>query len=57
MASKLAERIVDALADAEYIRDDLATSPDRFPEIVAVVDRVLEMRLVDMLDKTDAPRG
>ena len=51
--SKLAERIVDALADADYVRDDLATSPDRFADIVAVVDRVLETRVIDILEQQD----
>ena len=43
--SLLSERIVDALADAGFISDDLVTSPDRFDDIVAVVDAVMIARL------------
>ena len=51
MSTKLSERIVDALSEAGYISDDLVTSPDRFDEIVAVVDRVMEMRLVEYIEE------
>ena len=51
MSNKLSERIVDALSEAGYISDDLVTSPDRFEEIVAVVDRVMEQRLVDYIEE------
>ena len=51
--STKAERIVDALSEAGYISDDLVTSPDRFADIVAIVDRALDTRVVDLDAKLD----
>lgn len=57
MAFPLSERIVEALSEAGYISDDLVTSPDRFDDITAIVDRVLETRVIDILERDSAARG